>query len=239
MGAAGWEKEAILLRLRRRERLFRVKVAAMILFGVPLSFVGPFVLATVFWFAGHAAGYCSWSRVWVHWSWLFLALVIVVVPLLYRLEIRTTGGYLTEAMQDTKPHRPMGAAFLPGPAAQVGALVAVAANPRAVSAGVVEVFLFGPRLVVGAFIQFRAARHLKQAEVGRAASILAVLLGRDQGVETSRLLRRDEQLEDLLPTLAYLVFHRWVGVRSGWQQVYLYSMSREALRGVESESPPR
>ncbi|HUU85458.1 MAG TPA: hypothetical protein VM243_18315 [Phycisphaerae bacterium] len=236
MATAPRGNNAILLRLRHRERLFRVKVTAMVLFGLPLSLVGPFVLATIFWLAGRALGLLSWDRFWGQWMWLFLALVSIVIPLLYRLELRTAGGYLSEAAKDFNPHGPTGAPFLPGSAAYVGAVAAVVANPRAVSAGIVEVFLFGPRLVVGACQQIRAARHLKQANVELAAAILAVLLARDTGIDTHRFLKTGQKLEHLLPTLAYLTFHRWIGVRDDWQQVYVYSASRETLRSASGQA---
>lgn len=149
---------------------------------------------------------------------LFALLCLVMVPLLYRLELRTAGDDLGEAADGAEVTPSSGYCLVPGPGRAVLAVATVAANPRAVSAGVIEFFLTGPRMVVSAVRQLRAVRHIRNADVAR-----------DRGTATTNLLNKDEQIADLVPTIAYLVFHRWIGARDGWQHVWLFSEARRTL----------
>jgi len=155
-----------------------------------------------------------------------------VVPLLFRQEISAGQAYIDEALQDSDTCVLTGAPLMPGIAGGVGALVAVAANPRAVSAWSVYVFLIGPRLVVDAYRMTKLARGLPTVNVEQAAEVVCTLMSQSEGVETSSLLQPGKRFDDLLPTLAYLVFYRWIGVGDGWKRVWLWSQVREALRGL-------
>ena len=69
------------------------------------------------------------------------------------------------------------------------------ANPRAVSFGLVEIFLAGPRLVVGGIRQRRTDRNFADVDRERAAEIVTLLLERGGGVHPRELLRRGEELQ--------------------------------------------
>ncbi len=236
MGTGTANTAFVLSCLRRRERLFQGKIVAMILFGLPLSLLSPLLLATIFWFAAWQIFGETWAdSTWGQWTTMFWLSVLVVVPLLYHLEIRTGGRYLSETMRDTEVHEVKGAMLVPGAARTAVAVAAIAANPRASSAGVVEVFLFGPRLVVDAVRQIRATRSVRGADRERAASMVLALLSRTEGVATTRLVRKGEKLDDLVPTLAYLVLYRWGGVRDEWRHVWLTSEARRALGWVRGQ----
>ena len=157
-----------------------------------------------------------------------LVLAAVMVPLLYLMEIRTRGHYLAEAMRSANPHGPRGYALLPGFRAEIGAFAAIAANPRSASV-LVEFFLLGPRLVIDGSSQRKLARRVQLSELGRAGNVIAALLRRDSGLETDRLLSTEESLDDLMPTLAYLAFYRWIGVGEDWQRVWLHPDGRRVL----------
>ena len=64
----------------------------------------------------------------------------------------------------------------------------------------------------------------------RAAEILAALILEDTGVEKRHVLREQESVADLMPTLAYLVAYGWISGRDGWRYLYVWSETREALR---------
>jgi hypothetical protein len=223
--------EDIVVLLRQRERVFWIKVTAMILFGIPLSFLGPFILATIFSVAAARLGAWFNDLPQVSWTVTFCVLAIIMVPLLFRLEIRSGGEYLNEALRSGSTEVRPGRALIGGPAAVVGAGAALAANPRRASAWVVDGFLMGQRMVVSAIRQIRPARRLRNTDLGRAAGLLAALKQRSEGVNTSHLLGKTETLDDLLPVLAYLTFHGWIGVRDEWDYVWLWSEARDTLDG--------
>jgi hypothetical protein len=64
--------------LARRAVAYKGGIATLLLFGIPLLFIGPLVLACIFWFATiNLYGY-------VPWTWFFWGLVITLIPLLFR-----------------------------------------------------------------------------------------------------------------------------------------------------------
>lgn len=166
-------------------------------------------------------------------SWLLLVfgLAVFVIPLLFHMEARTGGGYLSDVLRDTQFHGLPGFALISGPAREAAAVGTMLANPRAFSSIFVEFFLFGPRMALGGYRQARMARRLSGSDRQRAAVILQRLLAVDGGMPSSSLLQRGETLDALLPTLAYLVFYQWIGVGHGWERVWIDSESRHKLRG--------
>ena len=216
----------------RRERLQRLKAATMIALGIPLSFLGPIVLATMFWLA--LMFFSGSFQVGSAFQWfnLFIVLTVLVVPLLYRLELRTGGDYLPIVFRETDVHSKRGIALVPGPTREVGAIFSVLTNPRATSSVFVELFLFGPRMAIGGFRQAKLARRVRLAERKRAALFMALLLRRDDGIQTAAVIDDGESMADVLPILAYLTFHQWVGVGEKWERVWLDSESGRLLKGL-------
>ena len=221
------DAHAIIPILRRRERVFRAKIAVMLAFGLPLSLLGPFMLGTIFWFV------CLLLWHWYPWSWFFGSAVLVIVPLLYRMVLRG-GDYLMDAVKAS------GAS--PDASAGLWALshiyddsmlatVAIAAHPQASAAGFVELFLFGPRQVVSAIRQWRAARLMQNPDLTLAANILALLLRANRSLETRQLPAADK-MSTLAPVLAYLVFHDWIGLSANADKTWLLTSSRESFQAV-------
>ena len=126
---------------------------------------------------------------------------------------------------------PTGIALLLGPAAHIGAIGLMAANPRGTSSLFVEFFLLGPRLVLGAFQKIKTARLLKPVSRDRAAAILDVLMSEGKGVDSARLLGEGETLDAIIPTLAYLTAYDWIGMRDGWRHVWVSSESHRRFGG--------
>ncbi len=225
----------ILWHFERRERALRLKVALMIVFGVPLSFLGPLALSTMFWLAMKYANRFTDAVPSVPWTMMFVILTAVTVPLLYRLERRTLGDYMAWASGDATPDGPRGFVFMPSPAAEIGAIAATAGNARLVSSLFVDFFLQGPRLVIGGLAQCKVAHRVQLAELSKGAEIIAKLLRRDTGLETKGLLCPEAGLDDLMPTLAYLTFYRWIGVAEDWQRVWIHSEERRVLGGASND----
>lgn len=217
----------VIWHFEHRERLQRLKAATMIAFGIPISFLGPIVLATMFWFVLISFQFGSN----IQWFNLFIVLTAVVVPLLYRLELRTGGDYLTTVLRESDVHGMHGFAIAPGFTPEIGAFSNALANPRAMSSVFVEFFLFGPRMAIGGFRQAKVARRVRLADPKRAALVITLLIRRNDGIQTADVIEEGESMADVLPIIVYLTFHQWVGVGKEWQRVWLDSKSRRLLEG--------
>ena len=225
-GASNLDTNALADRLRRREKIAQVKIWAMFIFGVPLTLVGPLTIATILWLASLSARQ-GWD---IHWSWLFGTLAVVMIPLLYRLELRTGGEYYDTVMSQTEVYAPSGTlTHGSSVGGRIVALPVLAINARPVAAQFVEVFLLGPRLVLGAIRQRRIRRALVRVDFDRAVEIVRFLGSVDGGVDLPVVLRSGETLAGLLDTFAYLVFYHWIGVRGAWERIWLTSEARRSL----------
>jgi hypothetical protein len=223
--STGSELDRIGALLGRRDRLLRMKVSAQIVCGVPLTLIGPAVLATIFWFAARSIGHIH-----ISWFWVFGTLLIILVPMLFHLECRTGGRFLDGALRESPP---TGSLFssMPGTYVALGGLAwaPVLANPRTFSASFTEVFLCGPRLLIAARRQRRVRRGLGIVDVRRAARLVADLASRSEGLDLSVLPKGVEQLNELLPVLNWLAYLGWVGIGQQVPRVYLYSEVRDTL----------
>jgi hypothetical protein len=143
------EARCIVAALKARDQLLGLKVVAKAVLGLPATLAGPAALGTIF-------CYAAWSilGVYVPWAVWFGGLVLVMTPLLIRLEVRMGERYLSDAVRGADPWVTL-TTRLPLYAGMGGALAPALANPRAVTAGVTELLLTGPRLLVGAFRQWR------------------------------------------------------------------------------------
>lgn len=210
--------DPIIRRLLLRDRLFVVKAIAMFLCGIPLSVFGPFVISGIFWLA-----YLPWGRQPVAWEWFFWVAMILVVPSLYRLEWRSQGNYFSQAARE----------FTPGPRVRVGfgsvgVLAAAFTNPRPIVAGLVDIFLIGPRLVIGAWEKVRWRRLAKGVNRDRAGEILRTL-ATSGGIPPERLLAHGESQEQLARTLTYLLFFDCIGAAQDGSKVWLLSQAKESF----------
>lgn len=218
----GVDQSARVIRLlRQRGSLFYLKASFMFLLGLPASLLGPAVVATLFWMACLPWGY------WFPWPTFFGWTALIMLPGLYLLEIRTAGNYLSERVPDIAPLPPVARGIFT--LGEVGAIAALATNPRTTSALFTELFLFGPRLVVGAFRQLRLRRYVRGADLRRAASVLGTLCELNDGIPAQDLLREGESSRALAATLAYLAFYEWIGVGNRGTKVWLPTEARRLL----------
>ncbi len=228
----------LLSRLTRRRQTDLTLAALGVAAGMLLSLLAPLFFASIFWFA-----LGSILEMWLSWPLCFAVAAALVLPLLFRLELRTAGEYLAQSInssgmvpaQEVVP----GAVMLSTWAGGSMGLVALArtANPRAASFGAVEIFLTGPRLVVAGCRRWRTDRNFAGVDRERAAEIVALLLERGAALHPRELLRPGETLQDdrcppaaLMQPLVWLAHHRWIGVSDSLKKVYLYSDAAESLR---------
>ncbi len=220
--------------LVERERSHRRGSRAMVVFGFPVSLLGPVVIATMFWLAFVFWWGSDRPDTNVSWIGLFVWMTIVCLPLLYHLEMRTRGRYLASVLDETDVSAQRGAMFRYGMGRELFAMGAIAANRRATSSLFVEWFLVGPRLVLGGLRRLKLARAVGGVDRSSVARITRSLLKRDSGIAVADL---EDQHADLVPLLAYLTFHGWTGIGGSWERVWLYSESRQEL--AEHVSVPR
>ncbi|MBK8269716.1 MAG: hypothetical protein IPK83_16050 [Planctomycetes bacterium] len=96
----------------------------------------------------------------------------LTIPLLIHLEWRTGGNFLGEAGRDfAKDSAWDGLAMLGLPFGSP-ALAIAAANPRAATAGFMELFLIGPRLLVPGVRHLALAARLRMVDTVRAARVM-------------------------------------------------------------------
>ena len=207
--------------LRTRERLTRTTSIAMVLAGVPLLFVGPFVMSIIFWFA-------TWSAIGHYpWWWFFAGLCLLMIPLLVHLELRTRGSFLGDAVISSGGASP--APYVLG--SDLGMLISFVAYPRTSASGFVELFLVGPRLLIGGWEKLRKMSKLGPVKVSRAAQIVEYLARTDRGVAPEHLLHERETLRSIAAPLSYLLLHEWIDISKIGDRVWLLTSARESLRG--------
>ena len=114
-----------------------------------------------------------------------------------------------------------------GPLAGLG--FSMANNPRASSAGFVEIFLTGPRLMLGGIRHLRQARVFGAIERDLACRIIARLLSHDSGLRFEELPKDGAGSDQLLTVLKWLAFYDWIGIAEAKDRVFLYSESRETF----------
>lgn len=201
--------------------------------GVPLCFVAPFLLGTLFWFS------CGMLFGWHSWIWFFLGMAALTIPLLIHLEWRTGGNFLGEAGRDfAKDSAWDGLAMLGLPFGSP-ALAIAAANPRAATAGFMELFLIGPRLLVPGVRHLALAARLRMVDTVRAARVMEKLLTASSAMVMKSLLEAWEQPQVLGFTIYWLAFYDWIGIGEKGQRIILFSESREALRSVSMNPASR
>ena len=159
-GSPDWDTH-VEAQLAKRERLFWTKIAAILVFGPPICFLGPLVVSAVAWimfFSGRRA--ISHD---VPWLTVFEMTVLIMLPLLFLQEWKANRAFLEQA-------------FLDG---ELGH--GLSSNMRNRANGdelylFIEILLIGPRLVIGALRQWRERRSLRHIDRRQAAFILNALI---------------------------------------------------------------
>jgi len=216
--------------LQQRVRNENAKAILAFASGVPLCFLAPLILGSALWMSAHF----GLSR-WTPWWWWFGGVALLGIPSLFRLELRTSGGYLDQAVREGDM---LGGPLLPPLSAgnanayAIGMIASVAMQPTLSAAGFVEVFLSGPRLVLYGLRRFRQRRTDREVDVHRAAEVVGSMLSVGSGVEPKSLLRPAERMPDLVPVLMWLAANRWIGVTESGDRVYLFTDARTQLEAL-------
>ncbi len=224
----------IVSRIRRRAAVRSCLAVAGMIAGAPLCFVAALILGTLFWIS--IGRLLHFAYPWSYWFW---GTALLTIPLLFRTEIRTNGDYLGAVARDmdhdqrTSSHAIHAAAVMP--AAFLGAVAYhAAANPRAATAGFVELFITGPRWVLAGARHLRLVNRIPKVKLEQTASVIRTLLDHDRGLEPKDLLGDFESRDELQESLIWLAFYGWIGVSKSGDRVYIYSESRRFLTAQSS-----
>jgi hypothetical protein len=193
----------VLVLLRRREAALRSKTAALLLFGVPLSFIGPAVFTMIgwaMWARHHRTPYPFWTA--------FLVISAVSLPLLYLLAWSLKGSVLEH-----------------------GAETMGTFTQRRAAGGLMffEIANAGPRMVLHGVSCHNARRRSGAIDLRRAAEAICTMFASDTAVSPAKLLRPGEPPDQLEPLLSFLMFHQIADVSAAGDRVWLNSDVRRAV----------
>lgn len=206
--------------LRSREAIGQLLFIAKAMIGLAAMFLGPLVLTGLL--AYSVARFAVPIEFW-HWFWVTAA---IIIPLLFVLEIRSRGRFLDdEAAALAMDHAPL---YKDGPVVHSRSEW-VYRGDRAAWIFYLELFLLGPRLLLGAWHQQREILRLRRVNHAVAARIVSHLLENEDGILTGALMRGGEAPEEFNRALAYLELHDWIGVGRRKDRVWLLSDARRRL----------
>jgi hypothetical protein len=209
--------QSIQSHLHARETAMKLGIIALLAFGVPATFFGPVILASLYWVAALHFGNYSWF-------WIFVISCLVLIPLLFRMEWKTRGEYFSDAVSST---------FAAGTSPWIGfgtfgAAIQFGQSPRVPTIGLVELFLWGPRQILDAVGKFAHIRLLKFTSRQRVAQLLSQLMKVDH-LTLDQLQSSGKPSTDLYSAIAYCVWYDWIGVSKDGQKIWLDSDSRQKL----------
>lgn len=213
--------------LSRRRWMKHILAIAGLLAGVPLCFLAPLFLGSLFWFS------TGMLNVWYPWLWFILGASAVVIPLLLRLEIQTAGDFLGHAVQSWNfgdDERLAWTAAAIGAGGVYGAgIPGMRVDPRGATAGLMEFFLLGPRLALSGFRHLVGTVRVRIPSLDIPANVVVLLLGHEKGVPVKLILRQFEDGHSLAKGLRWLTFYQWIGVGENGEKVFLFTDERESL----------
>jgi uncharacterized membrane protein YjfL (UPF0719 family) len=220
----------ILRKLQARQARRTLVSIAGYIFGIPLMFLGPLMLGTMFWLS------CLLLYRWYPWTWFFWGTCAIVIPVLIYTEIRTSGAFMSEAISEEEATRgqiahgmaAVGGMINPGMGSTLS-MAAMLASPRASMAGFIELFLLGPRMLLSSFQSTRLTMRLRGNDMQRTAQLLHDLRRANIGIAITRLLHKGEEPADLELPLTYLVFYDWAGVAADQSKAWILTEAKTDL----------
>ena len=205
---AGPTREEAGRMLQRQEAAFRTRWSTLAFLGFCVLWLGPALFATLGWVAQQRDGGSPTS-----WGSLFVWCAGIGIPLFLLLEYLTRGTYFESATEDMQDR-----------------ISPSAANRSAGAALLIEISLWGPRMLIAGLTRLGgAARHKSDARRA-AAGLLAVLLRREDGMTAGRAMAEAQLDADAFgDALAYLSFHQTVGISSDGARIWLLTDARRKL----------
>ena len=210
----------ILTRLRNRQAGFWFRIFAKLTFGIPLSFIGPALLACII--------NLSLLRARVHdppaWLTLFWLSCLIVIPILYFIEWYHHGDFFLDTARSQ--------GITSGN--HFNAFISYSnwryRNAEALSAFYTELLLFAPKQVFSAIADLRQRISLTADQIRRAAEVVFDLSTSDTSLPIAQLHRPGESNESLRLILQYLQFHDWIDISKTGDRAWLLTTARKCLK---------
>jgi hypothetical protein len=217
--AAADERTArIVRRLRMRELGGFARIVAGYALGVPLCFLAPAMITLLL--TGSGGRYGPVLPPIVSPGACFVVLSILMVPLLIWYERRTRGEYFMDALRewggDDGPW--FGGSIHRGVDTE---------GPGAIL--LMELFLFGPRLVIGATRSLRERSRVRHVPLALAADVLLHLLRHDGGIPPAELRDVSTEATAVRDAILYLAFFDWVDLSKDRTRIWVLTDARKAL----------
>jgi hypothetical protein len=198
----------MLARLRRLEAGFRGRWTLLILAGAAFCLIGPVLFGSGLWL--------KHSTETPHHGWWFWvgATALWFLPIMFVVEYMTRGKMFEEGAEALGD-----AARLPGGRGAAQGLV------------LVEMCLWGPRMVIGGTKKLYGLGQHRRADRKLASELLAVLANRGEGMPTAQLYPLANGNDDAFgDCLAFLLFHDLIGISKQGDRAWLLSEAKRSLR---------
>jgi hypothetical protein len=205
----------ILRLLRQRDTMHKVAAVFKLILGVTLSFLAPFLLASIVCSAASRV-----ARADLSWLRAFTVTTIALIPLLYWLEHRTRGKFFEDeahAIAMDHGERPSSHGEW------------MYRSDRATWALYIEVFFLAPRMTFEGPADLRSMRHLGAANMGRAADLIELFLAGEGSFAAAKLRHPIDDPRDFALVLNFLRFHDWIDVSKDGKRVWLRTEAKGLL----------
>jgi hypothetical protein len=205
---AGPTREEAARMLLRQEHAFRTRWSTLAFLGFCVLWLGPALFATLGWVAQQRD-----SGTPTPWGTLFVWCAGIGIPLFLLLEYLTRGSYFETAVDDLDDR------------------ISVSGRNRSAGAAMlIEISLWGPRMLIAGVTKVGGAARHKPAARRAAASIVAVLLRREDGTTSGQAMTEAQLDADAFgDALAYLTFHETVGISRDGMRIWLLTDARKRL----------
>jgi hypothetical protein len=204
--------DTVLPKLKKLDASFRGRWLALLFVGALVSMIGPVIFGSAMWIRQYRAGGVGIGIVQHAWWWHLGMVCLWFLPILFLVEWLTRG----KLMEDT--------------VAEAGDMPRFIGGRMVAGAFFVEMCLWGPRMVTsGVRKQIGLTSH-RHADRTLAASMLAELLNRGEGMPTGDLYVLAKNDGDAFESsLAYLMFHELVDISKSGDRVWLLSEGKKTL----------
>jgi hypothetical protein len=195
--------------LQKRERNHRLKAIVLALLGVVFCSGAVLLLGSMAWALQSAR---RGRHLPTHvYPWLPMVLITgaLILPLLFLLEWSTRGMFLEDAVDSLSDTNYF-------------------VRRRAGGLVIIEMCLWGPRMIMSAFRRHRACRSYTGHDLNLASGMLATLLRDENGMPTGQVL--GDASDAAVSTMTYLTFYDWIDISKSGDRVWLLSDAREVLR---------
>jgi len=194
--------------LRRQEAAFRTRWSTLAFLGFCVLWLGPVIFATLGWLNQQ-----RYTDTPTPWGTLFGWCAAIGLPLFLILEYVTRGSYFENAADDLEDR-----------------ITYSGRNRGMFLAMLIEVSLWGPRMLIAGITKLGGAARHKPAARRAAASLIAVLLRREDGMTSGQAMTEARLDTDAFgDALAYLTFHETLGISKDGSRVWLLTDARKKL----------